>query len=105
MKDEHWSQLHNQSTANFTLRTPELWDFISLKKLYDEALKLLGYKRKSPVRNFTFRSRRTKNCIELVVEENTLQTQISATIDPQEKASLQRLQRENSIIPQVRETL
>ena len=39
----------------------------------------------------TFRSRRTKHCIELVVQKNTLQAQISATIDPQEQANLQGL--------------
>ena len=33
----------------------------------------------------------TTHCIELVVQKNTLQAQISATIDPQEQASLQSL--------------
>ena len=92
MKDEHWSQLdiavysklHTENTITERLHFLE-------KTLYDEVLKLFDHKRKSPVRNLTFWSRRTKHWIEVVVQKNTLEAQISATIDPQEQASLQGL--------------
>ena len=91
-KDEPWPQLDNaiysklrtENTINVRLHSLE-------KTIYDEALKLLSHKRKPPVRNLTFQSRRTKHFIELVVQKNTFQAQISATIDPQEQVSLQGL--------------
>ena len=55
------------------------------------ALKLFVHKRKSPFRNLTFQSRTTKHCIELVVQKNTVQAQLSASIDFQEQASFQGL--------------
>ena len=62
MKDEHWSQLDNAvynkiQTENTIerLRTPERLYFLQ-KTIYDEAIKLFGHKRKSPVRNLTFQS-------------------------------------------------
>ena len=85
MKDKRWSQLDNTvysklNTENTITERPHFLE----KTIYDEALKLLSQKRKSPVRNLTFRSRRTKHCIELIVQKNTLPAQISATIDPQQ---------------------
>ena len=57
MKDEHWSQLDNAvygkiQTENTIerLRTPERLHFLE-KTVHDEAIKLFGHKRKSPVRN------------------------------------------------------
>ena len=92
MKDECWSQLDNAvySKLHTENTITERLHFLE-KTIYDEALKLFVHKWKSWVRNLTFRSRRTKHCIELVVQKNTLQAQISATIDPQEQASLQGL--------------
>ena len=97
MKDEHWSQPDNAvyskiQTENTIerLRTPERLYFLQ-KTVYDEAIKLFGHKRKSLVRNLTFQSRWNKHCIELAVQKNTLQAQISVSIDLQEQASLQGL--------------
>ena len=85
MKDERWSQLDNAVYSKLHTENiiTEKLHFLE-KTIYDEALKLFGHKRKSP----TFHSRRTKHCIELVVQKNTLQVQISATINPQEQPSL-----------------
>ena len=92
MKDERWSQLDNPVYSKLHTENTKTERLHFLEKtIYDEALKLFGHKGKSPVRNLTFQSRRTKHCIELVVQKNTLQAQISATIDPQEQASLQGL--------------
>ena len=84
MNYEHWSQLNN--TVYSKLHTEdtktERLHFLE-KTIHDKGLKLFGHKRKSPVRNLKFQPHRTKHCIELVVEKNTLQAQISATIGPQ----------------------
>ena len=67
-------------------------EHISLKKnIYDKALNLFGHERKPPVRHLIFQSHRTKHCIELVVQKNTLQAQILSTIATEEQASLQSL--------------
>ena len=110
MKDERWSQLDNvvYSKLHTENTITERLHFLE-KTIYDEALKLFSHKRKSSVRNLTFRSCRTKHCIELVVQKNTLQAQISATPDPQEQSQSsgpsEPNQRENSIIPQTGEAV
>ena len=73
MKDEHWSQLdtavysklHTENTITERLH------FLD-KTIYDETSKLFSHKRKSPARNLTFGSRKTKHCIEPVARKNTL---------------------------------
>ena len=84
MNNEHWSQLNNAvySKLHTEDTITERLHFLE-KNIYDKALKLFVHKRKSPVRNLKFQPHRTKHCIELVVEKNTLQAQISATIGPQ----------------------
>ena len=85
MRNKGWVLV---STWQRSIKQTSHWEHHNWKttfpwKNYDGALKWFGHKRKAPVR--------TKHCIELVVQKNTLQAQISATIDPQERASLQDL--------------
>ena len=92
MNDERWYQLDNAIYSKLyteNTKTERLYFFE--KTIYDEAIKFSGHKKKFPVRKMTFQSGRTKHCIELVVQKNTLQTQISAIIDPQEQVCLQGL--------------
>ena len=91
MKDEHWSQLDNTVYIKLHIENIIIERAHFLEKKYDKALNLFGHERKPPVRHLIFQSQRTKHCIELVVQKNTLQAQILSTIATEEQASLQSL--------------
>ena len=90
MPNDHWSKLDNTVYRKLHIENTitERLHFLEKKFSY-EALIFFDYK--TPARNLTFQSCRSKHSIELVIQKNDLLVQISLSVDPQEQTSSQNL--------------
>ena len=92
MNDERWAVLDGAIISKLN-QSNNLGDRIELLEttIYYEAAKLFGHCQRKQPKNLAGKTRRTKLCISLVKEKNSLLAKLALTVNPQEISGLKDL--------------